>query len=369
MQLEKNQPQLSEASPFVNPDWSFSKREYFKYCFFGPILVPIRIILIVACILFGAVFGSLCMAGLKDKSKPLSRWRLIVRSPLKLFSRLILFAMGFYYIPVKGKQAPKDKASVLIGNHVSFIETFYIGLLGASPVSKKENADIPLFGSLTSSLQPILVDRLNPNSRKDVAREICDRARSKEWNQVMLFPEGTTTTGKALIQFKVGAFAPGEAVQPVVFNFNNNAFNFGMTSAGPALHVLALRVLCQPSNSMSVTFLPPYAPSPEEKKDPKLYAANVRKVMAAYMKVPTTEHSYDDVCLQIEALKVKRNDMTKDASSLELKSLKKIIEIDKEEAKELVKTFMSMDTNKSGRLDLEQVRKRNGQSSTSTTEA
>ncbi|GMH82511.1 hypothetical protein TrVE_jg5058 [Triparma verrucosa] len=355
--LNEEQPGLTEASPFVNPDWYFSKREYFKYCFLGPILVPIRITLILLFIMCGSVFGNLCMFNLKDKSKPLSTFRLLVRSPVKLFARLILFAMGFHYIPVTGRQAGKDKASVLVGNHVSFIETFYIGLLGASPVSKKENAEIPLFGALTSALQPILVDRLDPNSRKNVAKEICSRAQSKDWNQVVLFPEGTTTTGKALIQFKVGAFAPGEPVQPVLFFFGNNAFNFGMTSAGPSLHVLALRVLCQPNNNMSVHFMNPYNPSEEEKKDPKLYASNVRKLMATYMKVPTTEHSYDDVCLQIEALKVKRDDMSADASSMELKSLKKIVEIDKESAKELVKDFIRMDTNQSGRLDLSQFKK------------
>lgn len=154
-----NKSLSQEASPFVNPDWYFSNIEYFKYCFLGPILVPIRVTLILLFIMCGSVFGNVCMLNLKDKTKPLSPFRLFVRSPLKIFARLILFAMGFHYIPVKGKQAPKDKASVLVGNHVSFIETFYIGLLGASPVSKKENAEIPLFGALTSALQPILVDR------------------------------------------------------------------------------------------------------------------------------------------------------------------------------------------------------------------
>lgn len=106
--------------------------------------------------------------------------------------------------PLARIAASNDDARILIGNHVSFIETFYIGLMGASPVSKKENASIPLFGALTSALQPILVDRADPNSRKIVAKTIVDRAKDRSWNQVVLFPEGTTTMGKALIQFKVG---------------------------------------------------------------------------------------------------------------------------------------------------------------------
>ena len=73
--------------------------------------------------------------------------------------------------------------------------------------------------------------------------------------------------------------------------------------------------------------------------------------------MPTTEHSYDDVCLQIEAMKVKRAELSADASDIELKSLKKIVEIDKNEARELVKSFIRMDINRSGRLDLEQFKK------------
>ena len=153
------------------------------------------------------------------------------------------------------------------------------------------------------------------------------------------------------------AFAPGEPVQPVCFFFNNNAFNFGMTSAGPSLPALALRVLCQINNNMSVHFLPAYRPSAEEKSDPKLYAKNVRRVMAEYMKVPTTKHSYDDVCLQIEAMKVARAELSADASDIELKSLKSIVEIDKDGAKELVKAFIRMDMNRSGRLDLAQFKR------------
>jgi len=47
------------------------------------------------------------------------------------------------------------------------------------------------------------------------------RARSDHpWPQIFIFPEGTNTNRKKLIKFKLGAFNPGVAVQPVVFRYN-----------------------------------------------------------------------------------------------------------------------------------------------------
>ena len=52
-------------SPFVNPDWYWSKREYFKYCFLGPVLVPVRLVLVITFISCGSLFGNLCLMGLR----------------------------------------------------------------------------------------------------------------------------------------------------------------------------------------------------------------------------------------------------------------------------------------------------------------
>jgi lysophosphatidylcholine acyltransferase/lyso-PAF acetyltransferase len=53
-------------------------------------------------------------------------------------------------------------------------------------------------------------------------------------------------------------------------------------------------------NNMEVRYLPVYYPSDEEKSNPKLFAKNVRQVMARALGVQTTEHAYEDVMLQGE---------------------------------------------------------------------
>ena len=54
--------------------------------------------------------------------------------------------------------------------------------------------------------------------------------------------------------------------------------NSNLFSIFQVRHVILL--LCQFVNNMTVTRLPVYYPSQEEKDNPKLYAENVRRLMA-----------------------------------------------------------------------------------------
>ena len=53
--------------------------------------------------------------------------------------------------------------------------------------------------------------------------------------------------------------------------------------------------LAQPFTRAEIEFLPVYYPSPAEQKDPKLYASNVRDIMAADLKIPTSEMTFEEV--------------------------------------------------------------------------
>uniref|UniRef100_A0A2I3HCB8 Lysophosphatidylcholine acyltransferase 4 n=1 Tax=Nomascus leucogenys TaxID=61853 RepID=A0A2I3HCB8_NOMLE len=87
--------------------------------------------------------------------------------------------------------------------------------------------------------------------------------------QVLFFPEGTCSNKKALLKFK-----------PEIGEYRN-------------LSSLRLKVLwltaSQPCSIVDVEFLPVYHPSPEESRDPTLYANNVQRVMAQALGIPATE--------------------------------------------------------------------------------
>ena len=89
--------------------------------------------------------------------------------------------------------------------------------------------------------------------------------------------------------FKIGAFAPGKAVQPILIRYPNQVDTVTWTINGP-LSVL-WTTLAQPFSRASLEFLPVYQPSPMEISDPKVYASNVREVMAQALNIPTCDMS------------------------------------------------------------------------------
>lgn len=148
---------------------------------------------------------------------------------------------------------------------------------------------------LINYTQPVYVWRDDPNSRQNTIKEIIERATSKEdWPQVLIFPEGTCTNRSCLITFKPGGFYPGVPVQPVTIRYPNAKDTVTWTWEGPGALKLLWLTLTQVHSSCEIEFLPVYYPSEEERRDPKLYARNVRDVMAKALGVPVLDYTYDD---------------------------------------------------------------------------
>ena len=60
--------------------------------------------------------------------------------------------------------------------------------------------------------------------------------------------------------------------------------------------------LAQPFTRAELEFMPVYYPNTDEQKDPKLYAANVRNLMASSLKIPTSEMTFEEVKLRYAQL-------------------------------------------------------------------
>jgi lysophosphatidylcholine acyltransferase / lyso-PAF acetyltransferase len=66
------------------------------------------------------------------------------------------------------------------------------------------------------------VKRENYNSRYQTVHDIMERVKQPElWPQIFIYPEGTCSNGQSLIEFKTGAFNPGQSVQPVIVRYPN----------------------------------------------------------------------------------------------------------------------------------------------------
>ncbi|EFN70456.1 Lysophosphatidylcholine acyltransferase 2 [Camponotus floridanus] len=217
--------------------------------------------------------------------------------PWICFVGRLTYQAGGMKIVVRGKQASRSEAPILVlAPHSTFIDGGIVYVTGfPSIIVRRESGLNPFIGKLINYTQPVYVWREDPNSRQNTIKEIIERTTSKEdWPQVMIFPEGTCTNRSCLITFKSGAFYPGVPVQPVCIRYPNKLDTVTWTWEGPGALKLLWLTLTQLNSSCEIEFLPVYIPSEAEKLDPKLYANNVRRLMAEALKIPVSDYTYDD---------------------------------------------------------------------------
>lgn len=101
--------------------------------------------------------------------------------------------------------------SVLLSNHLSLYEIVYNTYKYATGfVSKKELRNVPFVGYIADKLETLWLDRTDNNSRSNVFNAIKKRQTETIDKTILtpllIFPEGTTTSGKHILKFKRGAF-------------------------------------------------------------------------------------------------------------------------------------------------------------------
>lgn len=266
-------------------------------------LFPIRLLFAAFMMLLAWPFALVASLGPPDKEpeQPMALWRKVVDFLLKAIMRTMWFAGGFHRVAVKGRQAlPAEAAILTLAPHSSYFDAIPVTMTMSSIVMKAESRDIPIWGTLIRYIRPVFVSRSDQDSRRKTVEEIKRRAQSDgKWPQIMIFPEGTCTNRTCLITFKPGAFIPGVPVQPVVLRYPNKLDTITWTWQGPgALKILWL-TLCQFQNQVEIEFLPVYCPSEEEKRNPALYASNVRRVMAKALGVSVTDYTFEDCQLAL----------------------------------------------------------------------
>ncbi|XP_042732870.1 lysophosphatidylcholine acyltransferase 2 isoform X1 [Lagopus leucura] len=342
-------------NPFVHPGGP-SARDKLRLVLLGIILLPLRAICMVILLLLSWLSASAATfhhAG--GASVPLKGWRRrMIQTTLSCLTRTLFFVMGFQ-VKVKGKVASLQEAPIFVAApHSSFFDAIVSALTGMpSIVSRAENLSTPVFGTILSSLQPVAVSRQDPDSRKNTVAEISSRALSRgQWPQILIFPEGTCTNRSCLITFKQGAFIPGVPVQPVLLRYPNKLDTVTWTWQGYSLKELCIMTLCQLFTRVEVEFLPVYVPTEEERNDPILFANRVRQTMATALKVPVTDHTFEDCRLMISAGQLT---LPMEAGLVEFTKISKKLNLKWNHVREQLDTFAAIaSASKGGRIGIEE---------------
>lgn len=364
------------VNPWVNATWRVTAAERLKMALLAPWLLPCRFTFLLVAACGASFFATVATIGWgtrprSGESVPLTtppddarmpRWRRVLGLPVLLFVRLALLALGFWRVDVRGRDRLDPKARVLVCNHLSMVEPLVLLIeTHCTPVTVSAFAQLPALGAVGRLHQLIWLERGDPASRTKVVEAIHHRTRPQatEWPPVLVFPEGTTINGRALISFKPGAFSPRAVVQPAVARFPfavrcGCGLDPSWCTAGPQFGELSLRMMLQPWNRVHVDFLETIEPIVNEATP--AFSSRVRNAMAEALGVPVTDHSWADMWLNMTARQL---GLPPHRTLVQLKALQKALPetpVERLRAADALKRFADADRQKHGKLSVEQFR-------------
>tara|TARA_R110002126_G_scaffold269388_1_gene413103 strand:+ start:1292 stop:2047 length:756 start_codon:yes stop_codon:yes gene_type:complete len=159
----------------------------------------------------------------------------------RIWSKIILFGMGFYYTVKREQKLERNKSYMIVANHTSMADIMLMLAIIKNPfvfVGKQELAKIPLFGFFYKRTC-ILVDRGNSKSRMEVFNEA--QKRINRGLSVCIFPEGGVPDDESILldTFKDGAFRLAIEHQipilPITFADNKKRLSYTFFSGSPGL--------------------------------------------------------------------------------------------------------------------------------------
>ena len=159
---ENTQHQQPNVDPFTNEIYLTAWDK--TVLFLGTIFIaPFRAVGVITALCmawFVAKIGLIGISASECASNVGRRgWRRKLMDWYSAFGMLIFWAAGFR-VKVKGKQASRAEAPILVGApHSSFLEALIIYMCGSSPVSRHENKTAFLISACQLFYQAIFVDR------------------------------------------------------------------------------------------------------------------------------------------------------------------------------------------------------------------
>ncbi|CAA2996427.1 lysophospholipid acyltransferase LPEAT2 [Olea europaea subsp. europaea] len=341
-------PSSITIDPFRNQTMNIAGLyEFVKILICLPIAL-VRLALFGFCLAVGYMATYLALHGWKDKENPMPKWRCRLMWVTRICARLILFSFGYHWIKRKGKPAPREIAPIVVSNHISYVEPiFFFYELFPTIVASESHDSMPFVGTIIRAMQVIYVDRFSRSSRKHAVNEIKRKASCNRFPQLLLFPEGTTTSGRLLISFQLGAFIPGYPVQPVIVRYP--LVHFDQSWGHITVPKLMFRMFTQFHNFMEVEYLPLVSPHENRKENAIHFAQMTSRLMASALNVVQTSHSYGDFMLFVKASELNQEspshfivEMAWVESSLRIKAL---------EAVDFLEIFLSMNPDPSGHVE------------------
>ncbi len=119
---------------------------------------------------------------------------------------------------------PGKVGRLVVSNHISFLDIFAINAtMPCAFIAKAEIAKWPVFGLIARSVDTVFIERGNRRSLMNTSESI--GAALGDGRNVLLFPEGTTSDGTAMLKLHGNLMEPavrvGAEVLPVVLRYKD----------------------------------------------------------------------------------------------------------------------------------------------------
>lgn len=224
-----------ECAPFHRLDRQHTKWDLLHYAVGVLILLPIRLAAVF--VISVATSCSLIIAETVLDAATFRTWHGL-HTYLRGLIRSGLFVLGVTQIRESGvlgrDQPPKQLKHVVVCNHVSALDILvFLERDFASFVAKASVRRIPLIGKCAQVVGTIFVDRSSDDNRERALQAVLQRQHelasmedtSNHIAPLVMFAEGTTSSGRTLLPFKRGAFYGMQPVTPVVLSYTASFFH------------------------------------------------------------------------------------------------------------------------------------------------
>lgn len=159
--------------------------------------------------------------------------------------------------------APLSSTGLIVANHVSWLDIVALGTVAPFDfIAKREVAEWPVIGYLGRRVGTLFLRRGDLESSRRTSEEMVWRLR--RGHRLVLFPEGTSSSGKQVLRFHARLFQPAllahTPVQAVAIAYRNQASDSAPFVGNDDFLPHLWRLLALSSIEVDLSFHAPVAP-------------------------------------------------------------------------------------------------------------
>ena len=297
-----------------------SKWVNYKFYIFGFCFFFLRCIIALSGMLTCALIAKILLlsGGATSQGEVKYEQRKSAETLVRLVSRIFLFGLGILWITEEDVDVDyteylgngydkKDRVCTVVANHTSWFDIHYFMYSRYLPafVSKEAVKHAPIVNLVGRYLGMMYINRQSDKANREKFIQALEQRQfemedGKEKVYLVIYPEGTTSNGKYLMEFKRGAFAANLPVKPVCIKYSGG--HYRPTFESLKFLPFTILLLCNPINTAHVRHLPIFVPNDylyeNHKKladsKPMIYAEAVRKIMADNSDLQVSDQTVKD---------------------------------------------------------------------------